>query len=226
LTVEGSQAGAQGGGEAQGGEQQAAQQGPDIGQLAEQLNGVTQGQQELVEFLKTQPWQQQAQAEPAQQEEQGLDLSFLDETDPAVVADQLQKVIQQGIQDGIQKQVNPQLEKLQGDFAEDRRVREMEVLVGEFPELSQDDVAKDVVGLARQMADALGQPGLADEPKFWRYAYMVGRAAEAANKEGAESPQAVTLEGGGGAAPAGSSGGSPIDAIFSPQSGGRNALPF
>jgi hypothetical protein len=59
-------------------------------------------------------------------------------------------------------------------------------------------------------------------------AYITGKAMETANEEGAEAPSAAHLEGGGGAAPAGSQ----VDALTQVFGGGediplgRRALPF
>lgn len=233
--MEGSQAlgGQQGQGQ-QGGEGAAAaadgqgQQGPDINAIAAQLESLTGSQEELRQFLMSNPWQQQAAQGGQQQEAAGpaeLDLSFLDienpTFDPSTVADRLQQVIAQQIDSRVQ----PVVDKLTGERQEEQRQRDAEILVGEFPEMRETDVAEQVVLLARQMAEALGRPDLANEPKFWRYAYMVGRAADAANTEGAETPGAAHLEGGGGATPAGSQ----VDLgdlIVGTSRGGSSVLPF
>jgi hypothetical protein len=70
--------------------------------------------------------------------------------------------------------------------------------------MAQEEVANAVIKTAGELAQQLGKPELANEPKFWRVAYMMGKAAEAANSEGRDAPNAAHLEGGGGATPAGS----------------------
>jgi hypothetical protein len=151
--MEGSQAGLAGGGDAgqAQGQEAAQQQGPDIGQLAQNLETLQSGQEELRQFLMSAPWQQQVQE--VQEAEPELDLSYLmpqQEMDGSELAQRLGQTITE---------------------ATDQRLQ--------------------------------SQPELANKPWFWRLTYMAGRAAEAANEEGGETPQAAHLEGGGGARPGG-----------------------
>jgi hypothetical protein len=75
-------------------------------------------------------------------------------------------------------------------------------VASEIPALQDEGTAREVVGLARQMAEELGDPALGDNPALWRLAYYAYAGQQAANAEnGAESPQTARLEGGGGAAP-------------------------
>jgi hypothetical protein len=75
--------------------------------------------------------------------------------------------------------------------------------VQEFPDFADPQIAEQVVGTARQIAEAYGQTELANEPWFWRMTYMAGRAAESAAEEGDDASDAAHLEGGGGARPGG-----------------------
>lgn len=222
---------------AQADQQQQAQGGPDIGELAQQLSQLGQGQQELQEFLRSAPWQQQQQetgqqagGEPAGQEPPPMevDLSFLDDPtlDPAQAAErlngQISQIVQQGVQQGLQQHIQP----LAADVAEQRREAQMERLVGEFPEMGEIETAKEVVGLARQYAEMLGQPQLGEEPAFWRIMYAAGRAFDQAKQEqGSGDPGAATLEGGGGATPGGGQQGDRFDAALKAKRG-SSALPF
>lgn len=212
--MEASQAGLAGGDAAQqqGGEAQNAQQqgGPDVGALAQQLETLSGGQEELRQFLMSQPWQQQ---EPAGEEpetpETPLDLSqFLDPMeaayDPQQLAERLSGYVQQEASRMAQEMVQQHIEPLKGEWSEMRVQQEAQMLVDEFPELGQPEVAEKVAGkggVAEQLAQQLGMPELAAQPKFWRIAYIASRAMDAMQEEGAEDPRAAHLEGGGGARP-------------------------
>lgn len=218
---------------AQGDGGQAAdgqQQGPDIGALAGQLEQLQGGQEELRQFLLSNPWQQQEAAEPeTPSEPEALDLSFLDPDDPGwdpqQVAQRLSGLIDQAAEQKMQP-LQERLNSIESTNAEARREAEAERLANEFPELQQRDVAEQVVGAAQQIAEAYGQPELANEPWFWRMTYMAGRAAESAQQEGTEDPQAAHLEGGAGARPGGSQQVDGAEQILSPGRRGRGALPF
>lgn len=201
--MEASQAGLAGG---DAGQQQGTQADGQGGQesvaLAQQLEALQGSQEELREFLMSQPWQaQEAAAQGEQQGEgDGLDLSELlgdggEYLDPQALTQLINSVVDQRVQAATQPLTESQ--------AEMRRTQDAERLVSEFPELGNPDVAREVVGVSRQIAEANNRPELANEPWFWRMTYMAGRAAETANQEGAETPGAAHLEGGGGAGPAG-----------------------
>lgn len=209
---------------------QPAESGPDVSQLAEQLGQLSAGQEELRNFLQSQPWQQQEAPDP-EPESDPMDLSFLDPADPSfdpeALAERLGGLVEQTAERRAQALLQQHVDPLRNDVAEMRRQAESDRLVAEFPELAEEGTAEQVVSLSRQIAEAQGRPELADEPWFWRMTYMAGRAAEAANGEGAEPP-AAHLEGGGGAVPA-SSGADLGDLIVSGGEGaprGRRALPF
>lgn len=200
-----SDAAAAGNGDAgqQQGDAGQGQQGQDFSAFQQQLGDLTTGQEELRQLLQSAPWSQQD-VDQVQQEE-GLDLSFLNEyqdpaAEPQSLADQLQPAIQQLVDKQTQQAILP----LQQQMQEARVEREAQNLVDEFPDLATPEVAQHVVQTAQQLAQELGQPGLANEPRFWRMAYMMGKAAEAANSEGRDAPSAAHLEGGGGATPSGS----------------------
>jgi hypothetical protein len=190
-----------GDGQAQGGEAQ----GPDLSGMVDQIGQIAAGQEEMRQFLASNPWQQQEQAADPQ-DDGTLDLSWLDPQntayeDPNVVAQRLNDQINGAVDQRAQALIAPMAEQM----AEMRRDQEARDLAAEFPELAQHDIAQHLAGpggLAEQMAQQLNQPGLAAEPKFWRMVYMASKAAEAANVNGSESPGAAPLESGGGPGPA------------------------
>jgi hypothetical protein len=226
LIVEASVAG-QGQGDAGQGEA-AQQQGPDLSALTEQLGTLSAGQDEMREFLQSRPWDGQQEPEQAQQEPE-LDLSqYLDPADPgydpAQVAQQLSDVVEKVVAQRVEQGLAPLQEQVQ----DVRRERDWQAIADEFPELVDEEVAKPVFQLAKTLAEHNGHAELAQEPWFVRMAYITGKAMETANEEGAEAPSAAHLEGGGGAAPAGSQ----VDALTQVFGGGediplgRRALPF
>jgi hypothetical protein len=226
LIVEASVAG-QGQGDAGQGEA-TQQQGPDLSALTEQLGTLSAGQDEMREFLQSRPWDGQQEPEQAQQEPE-LDLSqYLDPADPgydpAQVAQQLSEVVEKVVAQRVEQGLAP----LQEQVRDVRQEREWQAIADEFPELVDQEVAKPVFELAKTMAEHHGHPELSQEPWFVRMAYITGKAMETANEEGAEAPSAAHLEGGGGAAPAGSQ----VDALTQVFGGGediplgRRALPF
>lgn len=229
--MEGSQALAGGGdaGQAQGGAEAGTQQaGPDVGQLASQLEALQGGQEELRQFLMSAPWQEQVQE--IQQAEPELDLSYLmpqQELDGEALAQRLGQTINEATDQRLQSQLNQLVNPLQESMNDIRMRLDVADLVQEFPEMSDPEVANQVAGpngLAQQLAQQLGQPELASRPQFWRLAYMAARAADIANEEGAESPAAAHLEGGGGAMP----GASQVDLgeQIVGANAGRRVLPF
>lgn len=199
----GGDAAAQGNGEAQA----AQESGGSEAQLAQQLSELASSQQDLQQWLRSEPWQQQeTPQEEAQTQEEPLDLSWLDPADPGYdpeqIAQRLGGLIEQAADRRAQEMRQSDIDPLKNELADMRRQSEAERLVGEFPALGETETANEVVQVARQIAEANNRPELANEPWFWRLTYMAGTAAEAANEEGSESPRAAHLEGGGGAAPA------------------------
>lgn len=223
-----------GGDAQQGGE--GAGTGPDFAAMQQAL--TTQGEtlESMRDFLQSSPWQQiqgaaqgdgQQQGDPAAQAEAGLDLDlgFLDPDvaatmDPQVLQQKLQDTISQAAEKIADRKVAPAMEGL----AEMRRSNEVTALVGEFPEFGEEDTAKSVVGAAKQLAEQMGQPALANEPGFWRLVYMAGRAADAAAEEQGDISAPVSLESGAGATPGGG-GGDLGDQIVGARQG-RGVLPF
>lgn len=210
---EGQAAQGQGGEAAQNGQQQA--QGPDLGQLAEQIGALGGGLDEMKQFLQSNPWQQQQDQGQGQQQDEGLDLSFLDPgqqmlgDDPAALSAQLGEVIKGAVQQQAQALMAPHVEAQN----EMRRNIEARDLAGEFPELSTPEMANKIAGqggvaeqIAQQIANAVGQPqlakALAAEPALWRMAYGYHKGIEYANNQGSGDPGAAHLEGGGGPGPA------------------------
>lgn len=229
--MEASGAGLAGGdaGQAQG-EGGEAQQGPDVGALAEQLGTLTQGQEELRQFLMTQPWQGQEQEAGEEPQAPEVDLSFLD--DPALtpeqMSQQLTSLIDQSAEQRAQTLLQQHINPLSEQMSEMRLEQQAERLTQEFPELAEEETAERVVSTARQYAEMMGRPELANDPAMWRLVYLAGRAADQANAEQGEQPAAAHLEGAGGAGP----GGQQVDWAKQIVSGGdenalgRRALPF
>jgi hypothetical protein len=127
-------------------------------------------------------------------------------------------------------QQEPEAPEINLDFLNDPELAaDAERLVAEFPEMADPDVAGEVVDVARKYAEANFPPEvattLANSPAWWRATYMMGRALEAAQEEGGETPSAAHLEGGGSALSGGSSQ-DLGDAIVAAGRAGSGVLPF
>lgn len=211
-------------GEAQDGGQDVTQH---LAQISEALANQGASQQELFEYLR----QDRAPAQDEQQQQEGsdLDLSFLDDGTGMFDASQMQQrlnevlssSIDQRVQQGIQQAVSP----LQEQVAEARREQDFAALVGEFPELGEEQTATQVLQMTGQLAEMSGHPELAGEPWLVRLTYMAGRAADAAQQEQGETPAPAHLESGAGAAPAGGSGAMTAEQIVGARRG-ASVLPF
>ena len=199
----------------QGGGDGAAPQGEGQGQapqgqdaqaaLAEQLSALSTGQEELRNWLQSEPWAQQ-QEQPEAQAEPELDLSWLDpaqvDYDPQQMAERLSGYVEQAADQRVQALMKDHIAPLQQQVQEQRIEQAARDLASEFPELENEETATEVVNASRVLAEQFGQPELAGQPQFWRLVFMAGKAAESANAEG-ESPNAAHLESGSGATPAG-----------------------
>jgi hypothetical protein len=192
------------GGDGGNGEAQGEGQGPDLSGMVDQIGQIASGQEEMRQYLASNPWQQ-PETEPEAQPDEGLDLSWLDPNapvyeDPAAVAQRLNDQISGAVEQRVQALTDPMREQM----AEMRRDQQARDLAAEFPEIATDEMANQIAGpggLAAQMADQLGQPGLAAEPSFWRLVYMAHKQAEQANN-GSDGPGAAPLESAGGPGPA------------------------
>lgn len=184
-----------------------AQQGTDLSQIADQLSGLTESQEQMRQYLASNPWAAQ-EAQPEAQEEQvpELDLGFLDDPtlDSQQLAEKLGGLIDQSSDQRLQNALQEHIGPLRSELQNLRMESEAERLTQEFPELGEPETAEKVVGTARQYAELMGQPELANNVAFWRLVYMAGRAAETANSEDAGMTDAAHLEGAGGAGLAGS----------------------
>lgn len=221
--------GQQGEGEGAGGQQQ----GLDAAALAEQLGSLTESQEQLRQFLQSQPWQQQAEQEPeVPVQQESLDFSqLIGEADPYVDPEQFSQNIAAYISQEAQRQaqdlVRQEVDPIRSEWAQQRIKMEAQELVDEFPEMATPEVAKRIAGeggIADQLAAQLGQPELAKQPGFWRIAYIASRAMDAMQEEGSEQPPAGHMEGGGGAMP-GADAPDMGDLIVESRAGSR-ALPF
>lgn len=187
-------------GQAQQGEgegQAAEQQGPDYGALSQQLEQQGQSLDQLREYLQSNPWAAQEQGEEPGQEEQPLDLGFMETGDPQFdqeLAQNLQQLISQQVEQGVQQHLNPLQERLQ-TFERMDQARE---LTAEFPELNDPEHAQRVIGMSREYAEMMNKPELADEPAMWRLMHLANAAMVAAKEEEGNT-SAAHVEGAGGA---------------------------
>jgi hypothetical protein len=204
---------AQGQGEG-GGEAAEAQQGPDFQAVVEQLGSMAQGQEEMRQALAGLPellQGQQQQGDNIGPDPQLLDPSMLDFENPAfdpnAAATSIQGWMEQQWQQREQQLLQQHVAPMQQMVQQMMQTGEARDLVAEFPELEDEETARQTVELAQQFAQDLGAPHLAANPKLWRAAYLMGRAMDTHMQEQnmQEGPQAAHLEGGGGAGPAGGS---------------------
>lgn len=215
----------------QGQEQQA--QAPDYAAMQAQLSELGPSLDEIRSSLAAlQPTpaagadgQQTAEQQQAQQP----DLSYLDPSsadyDPRQAGEKMLAIIAEQNKTAIQEAVAP----LQSELSQTRQQLAAQDLVQEFPDLADEKVAQQVLTASRQWVAAAGLPeSAAQNPQVWRSVYLMSVAAELQAKE-RDNPAAAaaTLEGAGGASPAGASAGGAktADDILGSQRG-RSVLPF
>jgi hypothetical protein len=222
------------GGEAQGFEQAAGLHAvPDLSALADRLDEMAQGQDELRAFLTQNQFGPGDHAWPEDDgggddrdfdldalglEQAGLDPGddFALDGDPAADAQELA--------DHFAAMVDHQTAPLRNEIADLRQAHEASELIAEFPEMGDGETAEQVLTMTAQFAQVLGQPELAGNLQLARVVYLAGRAVEMAQQEGEEPERAAHLEGGGGAGPAGGRGVSAAQSIV--EGGRRSVLPF
>jgi hypothetical protein len=176
--------------------------------MAAQLQGLSDSQEQMRQFLEGQSQQQPAEQQQEQQPP-AADLSFLDEAspnyDPQRAAERLTEVMREQAGVATQAELAKVLAPLQQQVSDMQRASEADALVAEFPDLGKSDVAEPVVKAAGQYAEMVGMPELASNTAFIRLTYLAGRAAELAQQQegAAGAPGAATLEGAGGASPGG-----------------------
>lgn len=204
-----------------------AQTGPDLSAITGQLEQLATGQQELQSFLQSTPWAPEAETPPAEPE-LPFDPALLDPGDPDFDPQRVQEMITDAARREAQQIIEQQLAPVREELADERRTREAADLIGEIPEMADREVQQQVIQTAAELIEANGWPqDLINDPKFWRIAYLTGKAAEIANTEGADAPAAAHLEGGGGAAPTPAQQAEALgDLITGPSKGGRSSLPF
>jgi hypothetical protein len=213
------------------GTQQAdgGQQGVDVNALAEGLASTQATTQEMYQWmqenLRPQEAQQQQEA-PEATEPEPLDLSWLDPEspsfDPNAMAQQLSGLVESTVEQRVQQAITP----LQQEQQQMRREQEAAALIGEFPELADEDTTAKVLETAKTYAETVGHPELANEPWFWRTTYVMGRAMDQAQEEQADGPAPAHLESGSGAAPAGGGGQGMTAADIVGARRGASVLPF
>ena len=208
----------------------AQPQGQDaIAQMAQTLQGLSEGQEQMREFLVGMGAQPE---QPVEEQQPGADLSFLDETspnyDPQQAAERLTQVMREQAGVATQAELAKALGPLQEQVSNMQRAQEADALVAEFPELGQPQTAEAVVKAAGQYAELMGMPELAANTQFIRVTYLAGRAAQLAQEQGAAgAPQAATLEGAAGASPGCAGQGGPqetAESIRQAWSGGSDVL--
>lgn len=194
-------AGGTGGGDAgpaqdsQQGESQS--NGQDLSQITSLLESQGSSQQELLDSLKNAPWNQPAEPEPMPDLSEFLNVESPD-FDPNAMAAQINQTVERLVNERLQAQVAP----IQSEWAEHRTQLEAQALVGQYPEMAKAEVYNAVIPAAKELAESLGMPELANKPQFWGVVYAASTAQQQAQQEGTESSTAAFLEGGGGAGPA------------------------
>jgi hypothetical protein len=208
-----------------------AEGGVDLSQLAAGLAQQQASQQEMYDFLRSQPWSQQE--EQGQQQEaspEPLNLDFLNMDDPGFdpgqMAERLGSLIESTVEQRVKQGIDQAVTPLQQQQEQMQREQEAAALVAEFPEFGEAETANAVLATASQLAEAYGQPDLANKPWFWRMTYMAGRAADAAQEEQGDTPAPGHLESGAGGAPAGGRGGGMTADDIVGAKRGASVLPF
>jgi hypothetical protein len=213
------------------GTQQAdgGQQGVDVNALAEGLASTQATTQEMYQWMQENLRPQEAQQQqetPEATEPEPLDLSWLDPEspsfDPNAMAQQLSGLVESTVEQRVQQAITP----LQQEQQQMRREQEAAALIGEFPELADEDTTAKVLETAKTYAQTVGHPELANEPWFWRTTYVMGRAMDQAQEEQADGPAPAHLESGSGAAPAGGGGQGMTAADIVGARRGASVLPF
>jgi hypothetical protein len=230
-------AGGDAGGQAQGGEgTQGQPTGLDPATITDTLAQLQGGQEELRQLFAQPPeWAQQLmQGQEGdgqqQQQEQNLDLSFLDDPmlDPRDQAAQLAAILQQQ-QEGSQQQMQQAIQEALAPVTERLNQREQQEaaaeFVAEFPEVGDPNVAKEVMQLSRDYAAQLGVPDMGNNMRFARLVFAAAKAFEQAAEEGSGDPGAAHLEGGGGAGPGGGQQEDAFDRALKQRRGG-SVLPW
>jgi hypothetical protein len=226
-----------GGDVARQGAQEAQQNGqgqPDFSALSQQLEQLAGSQEEMRQFLASNPWQGQSEGggdAGAEGDDFGdgdlegfADDEFGDPTEAIAgeMADAFLGVTEQAVAPVAQA-----LSETRQELNDFRQAVDYERLAHELPELADPEVAEDAISYAHQIAQALGVPQLGSNPQMVRLVYLAHRALQTAQEEGAEpAPDPAHVEGGGGAV-AGKSSGSAADQIMSPPGKrGASVLPF
>lgn len=118
-----------------------------------------------------------------------------------IAAQELQQHINGQVTEAVQQAIAPLLEQQQNQQIQ----QEAEALEQEFPALATPEGAEQALNQAREHAKAMGDDTLASNPSFVRLVHLAGLAEQAAvgQTPAGATQEAVAVEGGGGAAPAG-----------------------
>lgn len=224
VAAGGAPAAAQGADGGESGENQAT--APDYAALQSKFDAMEGTQKEMFEWM-------QSQAASTGDEEQGpeeaalaeMDLSFLDDTNPAYDPEQAAANLASLIERAADQKVEARMAPIEQRVAAGETARAVDSLVAELPELGKPEVATEVIKTAKAYAEQMGRPDLAGDPQMWKLVYLAGRAADQANAEG-EEPGVAHLEGANGASPGGGSQVDLGDAIVNAGGKGSSVLPF
>lgn len=231
---------AAGQGEATNGNGNGHGQGVDVAALAEQLGQMSEGQEQMREFLMSQPWAQQAEADQYDDDD-GLGLEFDGDElggydqpggfdDPGgfdgdAETREMAEAITNATDGYIQAAVAPLEQRLEQMQME----KEWGEIADEFPDLQDVGLARETFEIAGAYAAAKGWPQqVASSPGFVRMTYLAMQAIKHAQEEAEmEQPDAAHLEGGAGAAGGQSQGEqNPLLQALDGPPGGHKVLPF
>lgn len=204
-------------------------QAPDYEAMQAQLAELGPGLDEIRSLLA----QQQAPApgaDPAAPAEPTQpDLSYLNPASPDYNPQQAGERMLQVIADQNKQAIDAAVGPIAQELGRTQQQLAAQELVAEFPDLADAKTAQQVLQASNQWVAAAGlPPEAAQSPQVWRAVYLMSVAAELQAKEkDAPVTTPATLEGAGGASPAGGSpsrAGTTADDIIG--SRGRSVLPF
>lgn len=181
-------------GQTEGTEATEQQAGLDLAPIMERMDGIGSTIEQLRASLTP--------AEEAEAEEEFDYTSLFEDADaesPQFDPQAVQQMIQQEAQRLIEAQMAPMTEQI-------RNIQvglDAEQLVAKYPDLNDDAVVGPVVQAAQALAEAVGDPSLAQNPQVVELIYKAQRAdKQAAGERPVGAEQGFDLERAGGAGPA------------------------
>lgn len=196
------------GGEGEQGQQQGEQQqngGPDLAALQAQLAEVGPSLEEMRGMLTDIAGQQQQVPGEEPVEPENVDLSYIDPADPAYDPQRAAETFMQTMNEQTQTAIQQAVAPLQEKTAEMERNAQAADLVREFPDMGKPETFEPVLAAAKDWVAEVGLPEeAAMNPRVWRGVYLMQSAVDSHNAEQSQQDaQTATLEGAGGATPAG-----------------------